>query len=882
MKLFKHLAVASVVHGNVEDNDTYYNQCQAAYLREQGFTVDPRMIIEDDCDKGEDGRAATAYVNKWTNMWDPDQNKYIVPYYFPDGYEDEVFGEHTGAMSIEGIDANVAHFERLTCVKLKRVSEAEASDYESVIRVNWDNKDDACSSYIGRWTHSHNRLNMRPDCYTWNGGTTVNHEFMHTLGFLHEHQRADRDDHVIIHPDLLASGNYGKLSFPQWEEMGSPYDFNSILHYYAGRLPDGDPSIADIRDPTSPAPVDRHWPMSAEDAFQLSAYHGCEMRNKCADAGTMRCGGPEHRCLNQPMGYSCECAEGYESVVEDGVEVCVDIDECAAGDPCDGAECHNHDGGFTCGEPAAVVHDAVLMIDGTGSYAGHRGHACQALVDMIHAMKGYHAENGETYRIGVTLYSDRYFHYTDEFTRSPKHFDINMPLTDTLGMTDAQIGDAHSQCMAGLGNMWFGYDLPEDVLSGLMWTRSARGVNWHEDSKKSIIIATDVGFWTKELYGSNTAQGAQGLIEPPTRLDSHHRNLHDLYIYGENPTQAGGMYSYYPEGKAARFLLDRSSGFEIDHLFVSLTNSHYANQYLNLLDHTSRTTGIDVFLSASIQEQFRHIVEGLKDFLDTAATSAAAVNECELGTHDCHADASCSDTDEGYSCSCNDGFNGDGFSCTMVDPCETLSCDGAHQFCEFGSCSCEAGYEMSDGSCVDVDECAVIAASAKVTSIGDVVLVPCVAGATCHNTDGSYECVCDGEGWEEIDGNCVNKKAWKQVQTQYTIRMHKVNGHVSRLMANLPSTRFTRNYIRKMIAKIQELDENTNEDKYLCDGSDRPDEAEDLFVFDGATDCKLASQLKSALVSASRKWACTRGSADRLARHFTKFHRQFRNRMCDE
>ena len=101
-------------------------------------------------------------------------------------------------------------------------------------------------------------------------------------------------------------------------------------------------------------------------------------------------------------------------------------------------------------------------------------------------------------------------------------------------------------------------------------------------------------------------------------------------------------------------------------------------------------------------------------------------------------------------------------------------------------------------------------------------------------------------------------------------------------MANLPSTRFTRNYIRKMVAKIQELDENTNEDKYLCDGSDRPDEAEDMFVFDGATDCKLASQLKSALVSASRKWACTRGSADKLARHFTKYHRQFRNRMCDE
>ena len=49
--------MASVVHGNVEENDIYYNQCQAAYLQERGFTVDPKMIIHDDCDKEEDGRA---------------------------------------------------------------------------------------------------------------------------------------------------------------------------------------------------------------------------------------------------------------------------------------------------------------------------------------------------------------------------------------------------------------------------------------------------------------------------------------------------------------------------------------------------------------------------------------------------------------------------------------------------------------------------------------------------------------------------------------------------------------------------------------------------------------------------------------------------------
>ena len=87
-----------------------------------------------------------------------------------------------------------------------------------------------------------------------------------------------------------------------------------------------------------------------------------------------------------------------------------------------------------------------------------------------------------------------------------------------------------------------------------------------------------------------------------------------------------------------------------------------------------------------------------------------------------------------------------------------------------------------------------------------------------------------------------------------------------------------------MLKKVQQLDNSTNEDKYRCDGSDVPedDEAGDLQVFDGTTNCKLASQINSALVSASRKWACARGSADRLVRHFNKFHGQFKRRMCSE
>ena len=39
------------------------------------------------------------------------------------------------------------------------------------------------------------------------------------------------------------------------------------------------------------------------------------------------------------------------------------------------------------------------------------------------------------------------------------------------------------------------------------------------------------------------------------------------------------------------------------------------------------------------------------------------VNECEEGTHSCHGDATCTNTIGSYSCSCVDGFSGDGKQC---------------------------------------------------------------------------------------------------------------------------------------------------------------------------------------------------------------------------
>jgi len=49
----------------------------------------------------------------------------------------------------------------------------------------------------------------------------------------------------------------------------------------------------------------------------------------------------------------------------------------------------------------------------------------------------------------------------------------------------------------------------------------------------------------------------------------------------------------------------------------------------------------------------------------------ADINECAVNNGGCSADAVCTDNEGGFSCECNEGFEGDGFTCTgMSSPIE--------------------------------------------------------------------------------------------------------------------------------------------------------------------------------------------------------------------
>ncbi|GIY57597.1 zinc metalloproteinase nas-14 [Caerostris darwini] len=73
-----------------------------------------------------------------------------------------------------------------------------------------------------------------PQCI--NRGTVI-HEFLHALGFWHEHSRSDRDDYIeILWGNVMSEEkqtNFAKHLPEALNFLKFPYDYQSVMHYDA-------------------------------------------------------------------------------------------------------------------------------------------------------------------------------------------------------------------------------------------------------------------------------------------------------------------------------------------------------------------------------------------------------------------------------------------------------------------------------------------------------------------------------------------------------------------------------------------------------------------------------------------------------------------------
>jgi hypothetical protein len=92
------------------------------------------------------------------------------------------------------------------------------------------NEGSPCFANVGHIFNAVARLNLGSTCSSNKG--TILHELGHVLGNLHEHQRADRDGYITIDYSNVPPNLYGAFDKSSFPPLG-PYDFGSIMHYWA-------------------------------------------------------------------------------------------------------------------------------------------------------------------------------------------------------------------------------------------------------------------------------------------------------------------------------------------------------------------------------------------------------------------------------------------------------------------------------------------------------------------------------------------------------------------------------------------------------------------------------------------------------------------------
>lgn len=124
-------------------------------------------------------------------------------------------------------------------------------------------------------------------------------------------------------------------------------------------------------------------------------------------------------------------------------------------------------------------------------------------------------------------------------------------------------------------------------------------------------------------------------------------------------------------------------------------------------------------------------------------TTCADIDECKAGTAGCDANATCANSIGGFTCTCNNGYKGDGSTCTDKDECGSdggNNCD-SHATCTntTGSftCACNAPGYMGNGTsctacaCANGYACSATACKTSCSSDSDCVSDHFCSGGTC-------------------------------------------------------------------------------------------------------------------------------------------------------
>ncbi|XP_021460166.2 meprin A subunit beta [Oncorhynchus mykiss] len=190
-----------------------------------------------------------------------------VPYYLKDSLD----------INAKGVILKAFEQYRLkTCINF--VPWKGENNYISVF------KGTGCYSSVGNRQVGKQKLSIGRNCDRL---ATVEHEFLHALGFWHEQSRADRDDYVNIMWDRIEEGKEHNFLI-HGESVSSalnvPYDYGSVMHYSKTAFNIGsEPSII-TKIPSFMDVIGQRVEFSDSDLLKLNRLYNCTTSSTFLDS----------------------------------------------------------------------------------------------------------------------------------------------------------------------------------------------------------------------------------------------------------------------------------------------------------------------------------------------------------------------------------------------------------------------------------------------------------------------------------------------------------------------------------------------------------------------------------------------------------------------
>ncbi|CDW60522.1 Zinc metalloproteinase nas-4 [Trichuris trichiura] len=181
-----------------------------------------------------------------------------IPYIISEQYNSEYRKIITGAMD---------EIQEKTCLRFIPRESQKQQDYLYIEPV------DGCYSFIGRIGGAQ-QVSLADECMEH--GVIV-HELMHATGFIHEHNRSDRDRYVKVLWKNVISGmetEFAKQSDQIYDTLGFPYDYNSVMHYELTAFSRNGKPVMELLKP-SYGEVGQRGGLSASDVQKINRLYNC-------------------------------------------------------------------------------------------------------------------------------------------------------------------------------------------------------------------------------------------------------------------------------------------------------------------------------------------------------------------------------------------------------------------------------------------------------------------------------------------------------------------------------------------------------------------------------------------------------------------------------